>query len=218
MSDLKRLAPPNSKAKLQLLGSYDPSGELIIKDPYCTKGEQAFHKTLEQCTSACEGFLNAMAANFDRSVLFICLGNICRSPVAEAVFRKLLKEKGIFDKWLVDSAAIGSWHIGSKPDSRAISVLERNNIEINHRARQIEESDFHKFEFILGMDEENMSDLKRLAPPNSKAKLHLLGSFDPSGELIIKDPYYTKGEKAFHKTLEHCTSACEGFLNAVINK
>lgn len=159
-----------------------------------------------------------MAATFDRSVLFICLGNICRSPIAEAVFRKLLKEKGLLDKWLVDSAAIGSWHVGSKPDSRAISVLKQNNIETNHRARQIEESDFHKFEFIFGMDEENMSDLKRLAPPDSKAKLQLLGSFDPHGELKIKDPYYTKGEKAFHTTFEHCTRACESFLNAVITK
>ncbi|XP_014282028.1 low molecular weight phosphotyrosine protein phosphatase [Halyomorpha halys] len=159
-----------------------------------------------------------MAASCDKSVLFICLGNICRSPIAEAVFLKLLKEKGLFDQWRVDSAAIGSWHVGSKADSRAISVLERNNIEIKHRARQIEESDFHRFKFILGMDEENMSDLKRLAPSNSSAKLQLLGCYDPSGELIIEDPYYTKGEKAFFKTLEHCTRACEGFLNAVLNE
>lgn len=117
-------------------------------------------------------------------------GNICRSPIAEAVFIKIAEEKGVADKWEVDSAAIGSWHIGKSPDPRARAVLQERNIPYNNKARQIKKDDYNKFDFIFGMDYENIDDLKSRAPPNSKAEILLLGDFDPKGEKIIRDPYY----------------------------
>lgn len=157
-----------------------------------------------------------MASSYDKSVLFICLGNICRSPIAESVLNSLLEERGLGGKWLVDSAAIGPWHIGSKPDPRAISALRSKQMNSTHKARQLKENDYNIFDYILGMDDENIHDIERMKPKNSKAKIELLGSYDPAGETIIEDPYYTQGEKAFHKTVEHCKRSCEGFLKAVL--
>lgn len=157
-----------------------------------------------------------MAGAYDKSVLFVCLGNICRSPIAEVVLKKLLQERGLADKWLVDSAAIGPWHVGNKPDKRALSVLKSKNMDTDHRARQLKIKDFELFDYILGMDEENIADIERVKPKNSKAIIELLGSYDPAGETIIDDPYYTQGEKAFLKTLEHCRRCCDGFLKSVL--
>uniref|UniRef100_A0A336KGL4 Low molecular weight phosphotyrosine protein phosphatase n=1 Tax=Culicoides sonorensis TaxID=179676 RepID=A0A336KGL4_CULSO len=147
-----------------------------------------------------------------KSVLFICLGNICRSPIAEAVFLKQINDLGIADKFHVDSAAIGAWHIGKKPDHRAISTMEKHNLPYNNRARQITKEDFKKFDFIFGMDDENISDLERLAPKDSTAKILLLGDFDPNNERIIRDPYYDRGAEGFEKCYEQCMRCCENFL------
>jgi len=125
-----------------------------------------------------------------KSVLFICLGNICRSPIAEAVFVNALKQSAKADSWTVDSAAIGNWHVGKGPDSRAISVLSQHNITTEHKARQVKKSDFLKYDYIFGMDHENIDDLKSIEPTETCAKIELLGSYDPNGELIIEDPYY----------------------------
>jgi len=125
-----------------------------------------------------------------KSVLFICLGNICRSPIAEAVFLNCLKESGKSSSWTVDSAAIGNWHVGNGPDRRAVSVLSKHGITTCHKARQVKKSDFSKFDYIFGMDHENIEDLKSIEPDQSIAKIGLLGSYDPDGELIIEDPYY----------------------------
>ncbi|XP_014251564.1 low molecular weight phosphotyrosine protein phosphatase-like [Cimex lectularius] len=148
-----------------------------------------------------------------KSVLFICLGNICRSPLAEAVFLHLIKERGLEDEWDVDSAALGPWHVGNGPDSRTMKVLKENNIPYSHSARQIEKADFNKYDYIFGMDHDNMSELNRLAPKNSTAKLELLGSYDPNGELIIKDPYYKSGDSGFYKCYDQCLRSCTAFLD-----
>lgn len=125
------------------------------------------------------------------NLLFIS-GNICRSPIAEAVFIDELGKAGVQDKWEVDSAAIGSWHVGRNPDSRAMGIMSKYNLAYTNKARQIRKEDFKHYDYIFGMDDENISDLNDLAPRDAKAKILLLGDFDPQGVRIIRDPYYVR--------------------------
>jgi len=150
-----------------------------------------------------------------RSILFICLGNICRSPIAEAVFLNLIKERGVADSWIVDSAALGPWHIGKSPDPRAMDVLKNKKIPYSHKARQVKADDFNKFDFIMGMDDDNLYDLNQLAPTGSKSKVGLLGEHDPEGERIIEDPYYQKGDHGFYKCFDQCVRSCKAFLDTI---
>uniref|UniRef100_A0A1W7RA87 Low molecular weight phosphotyrosine protein phosphatase n=1 Tax=Hadrurus spadix TaxID=141984 RepID=A0A1W7RA87_9SCOR len=155
-----------------------------------------------------------MADGAKCGVLFVCLGNICRSPIAEAVFAHLAKEKGVLTKWAIDSAATGDWHIGKKPDKRAIACMEKHGIVMNHRARQLCGDDFEKFDYIFGMDNNNIEDIKDFAPSKSyKAKIELLGSYDPKNELIIRDPYYDSGAEGFEVVYQQCVRCCKSFLD-----
>ncbi|XP_013867012.1 low molecular weight phosphotyrosine protein phosphatase isoform X2 [Austrofundulus limnaeus] len=151
-----------------------------------------------------------MASN---SVLFVCLGNICRSPIAEAVFRKMAADAGVVDKWVIDSGATSDWNTGSLPDTRGLACLRKHGIETSHRARQVTKDDFMSFDYILCMDESNLSDLKRKANAvkNRKAKIELLGSYDPQKQLIINDPYYGS-DQDFEKVYEQCLRCCKAFL------
>ncbi|XP_059212507.1 low molecular weight phosphotyrosine protein phosphatase isoform X2 [Centropristis striata] len=154
-----------------------------------------------------------MAAAGTKSVVFVCLGNICRSPIAEAVFRKMATDAGVVDKWVIDSGATSDWNIGSSPDERGLACLRKHGIETSHRARQVTKDDFLSFDYILCMDENNLSELNRKAKlvKNYKAKIELLGSYDPEKQLIIKDPYYGSAED-FEKVYEQCVRCCKAFL------
>ncbi|XP_073348600.1 low molecular weight phosphotyrosine protein phosphatase isoform X1 [Pagrus major] len=152
-------------------------------------------------------------AAVNKSVLFVCLGNICRSPIAEAVFRKMATEAGVEDNWRIDSAATSTYEIGNHPDDRGQACMKRHSVPMRHVARQVTKEDFKSFEYILCMDESNLSELNRKAKSvkDYKAKIELLGSYDPQNQLIIKDPYYGSAED-FEKVYEQCARCCKVFL------
>jgi protein-tyrosine phosphatase len=124
------------------------------------------------------------------SVLFVCLGNICRSPLAEAAFRREAQRLGLDVE--IDSAGTGDWHIGYPPDPRAAAVAARNGIDIsNLKARQVTEEDFRKFDYIVALDSNNLSDLERLRPGDGKARLSLLlDHVEGRQGQAVADPYY----------------------------
>ena len=125
-----------------------------------------------------------------RSVLFVCLGNICRSPLAEAALRAEAERLGIDVE--VDSAGTGDWHLGHPPDRRAAAVASRNGVDISHlRARQVGPGDFRRFDHIVALDAQNLRDLKAMRPSDSKAELSLLLDHAEGREgQPVADPYY----------------------------
>lgn len=124
-------------------------------------------------------------------VLFVCLGNICRSPSAEAVFRALVKAEGLEGKISTDSAGTGAWHVGNSPDDRAQLVGKSRDIHMSDlRARQTTEQDFTAFDYILAMDQSNLANLKRMQPRNFEAKLALMLDFSTEHDGEVPDPYY----------------------------
>lgn len=134
-----------------------------------------------------------------RSVLFVCLGNICRSPLAEAALREEAKRLGMDVE--IDSAGTGDWHIGHPPDRRAIAVARRNGVDISHlRARLVTADDFRRFDHIVALDAENFANLKRMQPADGKAELSML--LDHVGGRhgqAVADPYYG-GDQHFDET------------------
>jgi protein-tyrosine phosphatase len=124
------------------------------------------------------------------SVLFVCLGNICRSPLAEAAFRAEAERLGLDVH--IDSAGTGDWHSGHPPDPRAVAAAQRNGIDISHlRARQVRPEDFDRFDHIIALDRQNLRDLRRLQPPGSKARLSLLLDHVEGREgQAVADPYH----------------------------
>ena len=121
-------------------------------------------------------------------VLFVCLGNICRSPLAEGAARKRARERGEEDRFVFDSAATASYHEGEPFDPRVGEVLKKHDAYFEHRARRIRPDDFRTFDWILAMDEENLRDLERLAPADARARIALVT--EPWGGGRITDPYY----------------------------
>lgn len=152
-------------------------------------------------------------------ILFVCLGNICRSPSAEAVMRNLLEKQAIDGSIELDSAGTSDWHAGEAPDARAAQAARKRGIELSGAARQVEPEDFERFDLILAMDRSNLSALQHLAPSDeARAKLRLLREFDPaseqSGELDVPDPYHG-GPEGFDRVLDLLSDACEGLLEHV---
>ncbi|RKP50288.1 low molecular weight protein-tyrosine-phosphatase [Pararobbsia silviterrae] len=151
-----------------------------------------------------------------QSVLFVCLGNICRSPTAEAVMLHLVEQAGLQDRIVVDSAGTGDWHIGEAPDSRARAYGARRGYDLEPlRARQVAASDFERFDHILAMDAANLRELRRQCPVALQGKVQLLMDFAPgeSGSEIA-DPYFG-GAEGFERVLDDCETACAGLLDAL---
>jgi protein-tyrosine phosphatase len=126
-----------------------------------------------------------------RLILFVCLGNICRSPLAEGVFRTVVAECGMDEDFLIDSAGMGDWHAGQPPDHRSIAIARTHGLDISgQRARMITEEDFARFDLILGMDRKNIAELHAIAPAKFRDRIHLFLEFAGSGAKEVPDPYY----------------------------
>ena len=149
-------------------------------------------------------------------LLFVCLGNICRSPTAEGAMRTLVREAGLQERIELDSAGTGGWHVGSAPDERATAAAAGRGVVLEGAARRVRLEDFDDFDLILAMDSANLSDLRALAPDSEgRAKVRLLREFDPASDgaddLDVPDPYYGEGD-GFERVLDLVQAACEGLL------
>ncbi len=147
-------------------------------------------------------------------VLMVCLGNICRSPIAEAVLRQLIAGRADAARWSVDSAGTGAWHVGEPPHHRARTVLDLHGVPTSHRARQVDAADFARFDLILAMDRANLQALEELRPDGSPSAVRLLGSYDPAGPAEVPDPYYSEGLAQFEAVFDQCLRCCRGLLAA----
>ena len=149
-------------------------------------------------------------------VLFVCLGNICRSPTAEGVFTALVDREGLRDLISIDSAGTGSWHLGDRPDRRAQAAAQNRGYDLStQRARQIQETDFLNFDYIVAMDSQNYSDLSMMAPKEAKDRIRMLLSFAPkNGMRDVPDPYYG-GADGFDRVLDLVEAASLGLLQDI---
>jgi len=151
------------------------------------------------------------------SVLFVCLGNICRSPTAEGVFRDLITREGLADQITIDSAGTAAYHVGSSPDSRAQAEALRRGIDISGlRGRQAHGGDFEKFDYVLAMDRENHGNLLAICPLDDENRLHMFLDFAPHlGRKDVPDPYYDGNFNAVYDLIEE---AAQGLLADIRTK
>ncbi len=151
-------------------------------------------------------------------VLFVCMGNICRSPMAEAIFRKLVEEAGLGHRFEIDSAGIGSWHVGDPPHRGARAVLQKHNISADgQRARQIRPRDLTHFDYIVAMDRDNLRDLEAMArrygiTGRLLLLLDLADTQVTNGQRDVPDPYYTGN---FDYAFELVHAGCQGLLDFI---
>ncbi|KAL7008505.1 Low molecular weight phosphotyrosine protein phosphatase [Cystobasidiomycetes sp. EMM_F5] len=155
-----------------------------------------------------------MNENGKTSIMFVCLGNICRSPMAQAVFEHVVKQRHLeehFDR--IESAGTGGYHVGDEPDDRTVAKCRQKAwlVPVRHDLPQvIERRHFDEFDYILGMDDNNVRNLKSMQPKNSKAKVQLFGEFGDGR--IIDDPYYG-GKSGFEKTYQQVAAYTDGLLD-----
>jgi protein-tyrosine phosphatase len=155
-------------------------------------------------------------------LLFVCLGNICRSPTAEGVMRALVADAGLEEAIHIDSAGTGSWHVGSAPDERAADAARARGLVLEGTARQVQPADFVDFDLLVAMDGQNARELSALAHgEEQRAKVRLLREFDPASDdgpptrdLDVPDPYYG-GAGGFDQVLDLVQAACAGLLEEI---
>lgn len=148
-------------------------------------------------------------------ILFVCMGNICRSPTAEGVMRRLVEDAGLDGRVEIESAGTGGWHAGEPPDRRATLAARRRGITLEGAARQIRGADFRDFDLVIALDRANLRELLAIAPDEEAAeKIRLLREFDPraGGDLDVPDPYYG-GDRGFETVLDMVEAACRGLLD-----
>ncbi len=151
-------------------------------------------------------------------VLFVCLGNICRSPLAEGIFLQQVVDAGLDNRILVDSAGTSGWHIGQPPDPRSVDVALKNGIRLNSYGRKAVSQDFDEFDYIIAMDKSNYADLERIrqGAGDGAAKLYLMRDFDDKGKgQDVPDPYYG-GTDGFDRVYEMLNRSCKNLLAEII--
>ncbi len=156
----------------------------------------------------------------EHALLFVCLGNICRSPLAEAIFAHKAEARGVRDRFLIDSCGLGGWHAGEPPDARARAVAERRGVRMSCVARKVDpRSDFSRFDVLLPMDLDNRDRLLEIGAPAERVRL--VRSFDPAladaseHDMAVPDPYYG-GPEGFDRVFDMLDRACGGLLDAML--
>jgi protein-tyrosine phosphatase len=152
-------------------------------------------------------------------ILFVCLGNICRSPMAEGVFRRVAEEEGLIDRFEIDSAGLGDWHIGQAPDHRAQKAARSRGVDISSQsARQVMYEDFDRFDLVLAMDGSNLAELKARAPHEARGKIRPFLDFAPHvGTKDVPDPFFG-GAEGFDHVLNLIEAASRGLLASLTGK
>jgi protein-tyrosine phosphatase len=151
-----------------------------------------------------------------KKVLFVCLGNICRSPMAEGVFKKVVESKGVASKFYIDSAGTSAYHIGAQPDARMRATALENGIVLDHCARQIKIKDFDDFDYILAMDISNYHNIRSLTSDKAKLdKVLMMRAFDSDkSSMDVPDPYYG-GISGFKEVYDILWRCCNNFYNHI---
>ena len=152
-------------------------------------------------------------------ILFVCLGNICRSPLAESIFRHVARERGVEHLFEIDSAGTSGYHAGSPPDSRSVATARARGVEVVGRSRMLTRDDLAAFDYIVAMDAENLSEVRDLqARVGGAARVHRLREWDPEpGDHDVPDPYYggPRGFEAVHDLVER---SCRGLLDHLLRE
>jgi protein-tyrosine phosphatase len=151
-------------------------------------------------------------------LLFVCLGNICRSPMAEGAFRRVAEDEGVLHLFDIDSAGLGDWHVGQAPDTRAQTAARDRDIDISGQsARQIEPADYDRFDLLLAMDGSNYQELVQLAPSDARHKIRRFLDFAPHvGTQDVPDPFYG-GREGFDHALDLIEEAARGLLAELLS-
>ena len=152
-------------------------------------------------------------------ILFVCMGNICRSPSAEAVFRHLLQQRAPQLSVEIDSAGTHDYHIGEAPDRRSLTAAQRRGIDMSSlRARQIPADDFQRFDLVLAMDDENLRELRRMAPDQHHERIRLFMEYAPDAHSrVVPDPYYG-GSQGFEEVLDLLEQASAGLIEELLRR
>jgi len=152
-------------------------------------------------------------------VLLVCMGNICRSPTAEGVLRRLVETRGLTKQVMMDSAGTHDYHIGEQPDRRAQQTAARRGYDLSGlRGRQVNQADFSEFDYVLAMDHENLAHLRRLCPQEHVHKLHLLLEYSARfSRMEVPDPYFG-GQQGFENVLDMVEDAAAGLLDEIVAK
>jgi protein-tyrosine phosphatase len=153
-------------------------------------------------------------------VLFVCHGNICRSPLAECVFRHLVRRRGVESHFEIDSAGTSGYHAGDPPDARSVATARARGIVVDGRSRQLVSADLQRFDYIIVMDEENLAGVKQLSmrTPKIRARVHRLREWDLQGVgLDVPDPYYG-GARGFEEVQDIVERSCERLLDELLKQ
>lgn len=152
-------------------------------------------------------------------ILFVCLGNICRSPLAESVFRHLARDRGVLDRFEIDSAGTAGYHAGSPPDQRSVATARARGVEVAGVSRKLATADLRSFDYVIAMDAENLDgirDLERRA--GGSARVHRLREWDPDPEDgDVPDPYYG-GPQGFDRVHDIVERSCAALLDALLEE